>query len=109
MSVDVHQVQQTDFVKALFTKKMTSLCNVPPGCTSCVQVVDVTVNKPFKDEVCGLFEGHQEKDLELYVEGKLSASHRRILMTKWVGRAWNGMKESIIRSFEKYGLSVALN
>ena len=33
-------------------------------------------------------------------------------MTKWVGRAWkkiSGMKESIIRSFKKFGLSVALD
>ena len=80
--------QQTVFVKALLTKKMTSLCNVPPGCTSRVQVVDVTVNKPFKDEVRRLFEGHLEKHLELYVEGKFSASQRSTLITKWVGQAW---------------------
>ena len=78
--------------------------NVPPGCTLCVQVVDVTVNKQFKPfKPFGLFEGHQDKHLELYVEGKLSASQQRILMTKLVDQAWNGMEESIIRSFEKYG------
>ena len=41
----------------------------------------------------------------------MSASQRRISMTKWVGQAWkkiSGMKESIIRSFEKRGLPVAL-
>ena len=99
---DVHLAQQTDYVKALLTKKMTSLCNDPPGSTSRVQVVDVTVNKPFKDD----------KHLELYVEGKLSASQRRILITKWVGEAWkkiSGMKESIVRSFKKCGLPVALD
>ena len=88
------------------------LCNVPPGCTSRVQVVDVTVNKPFKDEVRHLFEDHLDKHLELYVEGKLSASQRRILMTKWIGQAWNkisGMKESNVRSFRKCGLLVALD
>ena len=33
-------------------------------------------------------------------------------MKKWIGQAWkklSGMKESIIRSFKKYGLSVALD
>ena len=76
-----------------------------------VEVVDVTVNKPFKDDVCHLFEDHPDKHLELYVEGKLSGSQQRILMTKWVGRAWkkiSGMKESIIKSFKKCGMSVAL-
>ena len=56
--VDVHRAQQIDCVKVLLTKKMKSLCNVSPGCTSCVQVVDVTVNKPLKDGVCRLFEDH---------------------------------------------------
>jgi hypothetical protein len=109
---DVHRAQQTDGVKALLTKKMTSLCNIPPGCTSRVQVVDVMVNKPFKDEVRRLFEDHLDKNLESYVEGKISASARRVLMTKWVGAAWSKvgkMKESIVRSFKKCGLSVALD
>ena len=42
----------------------------------------------------------------------LSASQRRILMTKWVGQAWkkiSTMKESIIRSFKKCGFSVGRN
>ena len=42
----------------------------------------------------------------------LSASQRRILMTKWVGQAWKkiiGMKEPIIKSFKKCGLSVAFD
>ena len=55
---------------------------VPSGCTLRVQVVDVTFNKPFKDKVRRLFEDHLDKHLELYVEGKLSASQWRILKTK---------------------------
>ena len=109
---NIHRAHQTDCIKTFLTKKMTLLCNVSSGCTSRVQVVHVTVNKPFKDEVRHLFEYHLDKHLELYVEGKLSASQRIILITKWVGQAWKtitGMKQSIIRSFIKCGLSVALN
>ena len=72
----------------------------------------VPVNKPFTDEVRRLFEDHPGKHLELYVEGKLLSSQRRILMTKWVGQAWKKIserKESIVRSFKKCGLSVALD
>ena len=46
------------------------------------------------------------------MEGNLSASQRRILMTKWVCQAWKKiirMKESIKRSIKKCGLSVALH
>ena len=64
---DAHRAQQTDCVKAFLTKKMSSLCNVPPGCTSRVQVVDVTVNKPFKDEVRRLFVDHLDKHLKNYM------------------------------------------
>ena len=89
---------------------MTSLCNVPSGCTSRVQVVDVLVNKLFKDEVCRLLQDQLDKHLESYPEDKLSTSQRRILMTKWVGQEWkkiSKIKESIIRSFKKCVLSVA--
>ena len=103
---DVHRAQQTD------QKYKASLVNVPPGCTSRVQVVDVLINKPFKDELRSLFEDHLDKNLDQYVDGKINASQRRVLMTKWVGEAWSKvgkMKDSIIRSFKKCGLSVALD
>ena len=46
------------------------------------------------------------------MEGKLSASQRRLLMTKWVGQGWkkiSGMNELIIRSFKKCSFLVALD
>ena len=97
-------------MKKLLKKHKTSL--VPPGCTSHVQVVDVLINKPFKDKICCLFEDHLDKNLGQYVDGKINASQRRVLMTKWVDGAWSKvgkMKGSIIRSFKKCGLSVALD
>ena len=53
-----------------------------------------------------------DKNLDQYVNGKMNASQRRVLMTKWVGEAWSKvgkMKDSIIRSFKKCGLSAALD
>ena len=47
----MHRAQQTDGVKALLKKKNTELVNVPPGCTSRVQPLDVFFNKPFKDVI----------------------------------------------------------
>ena len=84
---DVHRAQQTNSVKELSKKHKTSLVNVPPGCTSRVQVVDVLIKKPFKDEVHSLFEDHLDKNLDQYVAGKINESQRRVLMTKWVGEA----------------------
>ena len=95
-----------------FKRHKISLVNLPPGCTSRVQVVDVLINKPFKDEVRSLFGDHLDKKFDQYVDGKINVRQRRVLRTKWVGDAWSKvgkMKDSIIRSFKKCGLSVALD
>ena len=70
------------------------------------------INKPFKDEVRSLLEDHLDKNLDQYLDGKINASQQRVHMTKWVGEAWSKvgtMKDSIIRSWKKCGLSVALD
>ena len=59
-----------------------------------------------------MFEDHLDKNLDQYVDGKINANQRRVLMTKWVGEAWSKvgkMKDSITLSFKKCGLSVALD
>ena len=74
-------MQQIDSVKELLKKHKTSLVNVPPGCTSRVQVVDVLKIRR------SLFEDNLDKNHDQYVDGKINASQRRILMIKWVGEA----------------------
>ena len=69
----MHRAQQADGVKALLKKKNIELINVPPGCTSRVQPLDVSFNKPFKDVVRQQFEKHLEENLQRYTEGKISA------------------------------------
>ena len=99
-------------MKELLKKHKTSLVNAPTGCTSRVQVVDVLINKPFKDEVHSLFEDHLDKNLDQYVDGKINGSQWRVVMTKWVDEAWSKvgkMKDSIIPSSKQCGLSVALD
>ena len=76
---DIRCVQQTDSVKELLKKHKTSLVNVPPGCTSHVQVVNVLIDKPFKDEVSSLFEDHLDKNLDQGVDGKINASQRGLV------------------------------
>ena len=48
-------------------------------------------------------------NMDLYVQGKLSASERRILITQWVGNSWTkiktSLKDTIVRSFVKCGIS----
>ena len=47
-----------------------------------------------------------EENLEDYFGGKISASERRVLMTKWCGEAWESTsRSSVVRGFKKCGLS----
>jgi hypothetical protein len=46
------------------------------------------------------------------MEGKLSASERRVLMTKWVASAWDMCTADntvAIRAFEKCGISLPID
>ena len=66
------------------------------------------MNKPFKNLVREQFEKHLDENLNDYVEGKLTASKRRILTTKWVAIKWEKVmqdKETVIRSFKKCGIT----
>ena len=68
-----HRAQQTEGVRTLLARrKKTAFVNLPPGLTGYVQVVDVVVDKPFKYSIKS--EKHLEDHVEMYTQGKLSAS-----------------------------------
>lgn len=51
-----------------------------------------------------------QDNLDGYITGKITAGERRILLTNWVGEAWEELarnKEMIAQSFKKCGISVA--
>ena len=50
------------------------------------QPLDVCINKPFKEVVKRQHEAHMSENLQLYTEGKLTASDRRVLLSGWVKR-----------------------
>ena len=88
--------------------KSTLLINVPPGCTSLFQPLDVSINKPFKHVIREQFKKHLSENLHLYTKNKLPVSERRVLTTKWVVEGWEKIsrnKEIIKRSFVKCGIS----
>ena len=68
--------------------------NVPVGTTSKVQSLDVSINKPFRNYVRELFEQHLDGNLELYVDGKLTAGERRVLTTKKGRQGMGACKET---------------
>lgn len=108
---DVHRAQQTDEVRQLLQRKKTLLINIPPGCTSRVQPLDVSVNKPFKDAVRTQFEKHLNGNLTLHTQGKIPASEQRVVLTRWVGNAWDHISNTAMvkRSFKKCGINVNIH
>ena len=77
-----------------------------------VQPLDVVVNAPFKRFVDDLATSHMQENLDDYVHGNFSAKQQRILLTAWIGEAWEKIcanKDMIIRGFRKCGISVAVD
>ena len=111
--LDVHRAQTTEDIQSILeTDCHTTYTYVPGGCTSLVQPVDVSFNKPFKSAVERLANQHMQENLDAYVKGDINASARRVLFTKWVGQAWEEVsadKEMIVRSFKKCGIALAID
>ena len=89
----MHKVLQTPNVKHWLHKCKTILINGPGGTTSRLQPLDLSINKTLKNYVRELFKQHLDANLELCVDGKLTAGERRVLTTKWVGEAWERVKK----------------
>ena len=110
--LDVHRAQKTNAVKAQFSSCKTRTVYVPPGCTSLIQPLDVSINAPFKAIVSRLANDHCAQNLQAYVQGTVSAGERRVLLSQWVGQAWGEVsanKEMIQRTFTKCGISVPID
>ena len=109
---DVHRAQTTTAIQDMLRECRTALALVPPGTTSLVQPLDVSVNAEFKHFVEELQNKLIHCNVKMYVEGKISASQRRVLITNWVGEAWTKVSsntEMIQRAFQKCGIAVPID
>jgi len=83
---------------------------MPPGCTSLVQPLDVSINKPLKGMIRDLTDEAILDCESVESFEKWSVGQRRVLTTNCVGDAWYRFciekKELVERVFRKLGLSL---
>jgi DDE superfamily endonuclease len=66
---------------------------LPANCTEFLQPVDAGLGRSLKARIARELEKwlQLEENLDLWENGQLSASDKRILITKWVGNAWESL------------------
>ena len=110
---DMHKAQKTPaFVDKLKRECKTDVVLVPPGYTSLIQPLDVSLDSKFKSVIDKLQTEHMHDHLDEYINNSLSASARHILITKQVRAAWEqvSQKKDMVRcAFKKCGISVAVD
>ena len=83
------------------------------GCTSYVQVLDVSVNKIIKLYIEEYEDLYVDEHFDEWKAGKYAVGDRRILLTQWVAKAWERLhiehKDTIIKTFRNVGLSLNPN
>ena len=89
----------------------SSIC--PSGLYKSRSAIGCCFKQAIQNLVDAQFNEHFEANLDAWVLGKISASERRILMTNWIGTAWerfcDDYKDAIRASFIKCGIALPID
>jgi len=105
LSLDTFSAHLTDTVKAEFEKFNTKLLIIPGGCTSILQPLDISINKPFKDYVRQLWCQYMVDMCETSV-GRIKPASKSVLLD-WVSKCAKLVEakpNTVKRSFEVGGI-----
>ena len=113
LSLDVFSGQKTKEVIHSFKALKCTTSFIPSGTTGFVQVCDTVVNRSLKARIEELADQYIDANERDWVEGKYSVSQRRVLLTKWVGQAWEDMhtedSDIIWQAFQQVGLGLPID
>ena len=110
LTFDVFKGQLNNKVLAKF-KQMNCTCSfIPSRTTGFIQVCDVAINKPLKDQISELAEIHYDNHKDQWIKNKYTVSNRRVMLVSQVAQAWDDLhkynSESIRQAFRDVGLSL---
>ena len=107
--LDSHRAQITDNARTIMEQECnTTVITIGGGLTPVLQPLDVLFNKPFKKKVDDLFNEHLTANLDAYLNGTIPAK-RRVLMTRWVGRAWQEVSASLQEQIKAVSKSIDIS
>jgi hypothetical protein len=113
LSLDVFAGQKTTEVTDALKSINCTTSFIPGGTTGFIQVCDTAINKALKDRIEELADIYIDQNEERRVEGKFTIGDRRVLLTKWVGQAWEEMHQEdgdmIRQAFEQVGLGLPVD
>jgi hypothetical protein len=113
LSLDVFSGQKTKEVITSFKALKCTTSFIPGGTTGFIQVCDTVINKSLKDRIEVLADQYIDEHEREWVEGKYTVSQRRVLLTKWVGQAWEDMytqdSDMIRQAFVQVGLGLPID
>jgi hypothetical protein len=113
LSLDVFSGQKTKEVIDSFKSTRCATSFIPGGTTGFIQVCDTVVNRSLKARIEELADRYIDEHEIEWVEGTYSVGDRRVLLTKWVGQAWEDMHtedgDMIRQAFKQVGLCLPVD
>lgn len=107
---DMFRAHLVDSVQKNLLRRKTHKAVIPGGCTSLLQPLDVSLNKPFKTKMRALWTEWMISGPKEYTAGgnQRRASYQQAC--EWTITAWDSIsKETVIKSFKKCGISNAMD
>ena len=116
LGLDNWECQNSETFHAKADRLGISLVYTPENCTDLVAVTDAGLGNEVKKRMVKFYKSDLESSPERLYQwknGKVSASERRILYTKWLAESWEDFtqnhQDQITKAFKKCGMYNAID
>ena len=107
---DQFRAHLCESVKKKLHRNKTRQAVIPGGCTSILQPLDVSLNKPFKVQIRNLWNTWMVSGPKEFTKGGALKRPSLVTVIEWVKEAWNSVPcDMVIKSFKKCGISNAMD